>query len=134
MSSSSWRSASRVLDGLEVTIVGSLSGALGDKSGGLGLSAVQIGLAGSAYLIGAVAGALIFGDLTDRFGRKRLFTITVGVYLLATIATGLSWNFWSFALFRALTGAGIGGEYSAINSAIQEFTPARYREIGRAHV
>jgi len=116
-----------VLDGLEVTIVGSLSGALGDKSGGLGLSAVQIGLAGSAYLIGAVAGALVFGDLTDRFGRKRLFTITVGVYLLATVATGLSWNFWSFALFRALTGAGIGGEYSAINSAIQEFTPARYR-------
>ena len=116
-----------ILDGLEVTIVGSLSGALGDRTGGLGLTAVQIGLAGSAYLVGAVAGALFFGDLTDRFGRKKLFTITVGVYLLATIATGLSWNFWTFALFRALTGAGIGGEYSAINSAIQEFTPARYR-------
>ncbi|HEX2591930.1 MAG TPA: MFS transporter, partial [Rhizomicrobium sp.] len=72
-------------------------------------------------------GALVFGDLTDRFGRKKLFTVTVGVYLVATIATGLSWDFWSFAIFRAITGAGIGGEYAAINSAIQEFVPARYR-------
>jgi len=115
-----------ILDGLEVTVVGSLSGAL-QQSSGLSLSATEIGLAGSLYLVGAVSGALFFGYLTDVFGRKKLFTITVGVYLLATIATGLSWDFWSFALFRALTGAGIGGEYSAINSAIQEFVPARLR-------
>ena len=116
-----------ILDGLEVTIVGSLTGALARSNGGLGLSNAQIGLAGSAYLVGAVLGALFFGHLTDRFGRKKLFTVTVGVYLVFTIATGLSWSFWSFALFRALTGAGIGGEYSAINSAIQEFIPASRR-------
>ena len=116
-----------ILDGLEVTVVGSLTGALSERTTGLGLSNEEIGLAGSAYLVGAVLGALIFGDLTDRFGRKKLFTVTVGVYLVATIATGLSWNFWSFVFFRALTGAGIGGEYSAINSAIQEFVPASWR-------
>jgi MFS family permease len=116
-----------ILDGLEVTIVGSLTGALSDHTTGLGLTNTQVGLAGSFYLIGAVAGALIFGHLTDVYGRKRLFTVTVGVYLIATILTGLSWNFWSFVIFRALTGAGIGGEYSAINSAIQEFVPASRR-------
>ncbi|MBV9330081.1 MAG: MFS transporter [Alphaproteobacteria bacterium] len=116
-----------ILDGLEVTVVGSLTGALSQHGTGLGLSNAQIGLAGSAYLVGAVAGALLFGDLADRFGRKRLFSVTVGVYLVATIATGLSWDFWSFVIFRALTGAGIGGEYSAINSAIQEFIPATRR-------
>jgi MFS family permease len=115
-----------ILDGLEVTLVGSLSGALAQNAG-LALSASQIGLAGSCYLAGAVLGALFFGELTDRFGRRKLFTATVGVYMLASMATGLSWNFLSFALFRALTGAGIGGEYAAINSAIQEFTPARLR-------
>jgi MFS family permease len=116
-----------ILDGIEVTIVGSLTGALSDHSTGLGLTNTQVGLAGSFYLIGAVAGALLFGHLTDLFGRKKLFTVTVGVYLVATILTGFSWNFWSFVFFRALTGAGIGGEYSAINSAIQEFVPASRR-------
>ena len=115
-----------ILDGLEVTIVGSLSGALQSKTG-LGLSATEIGLAASLYIAGAVTGALLFGQLADQYGRRKLFLITVGVYLIATIATGFAWDFASFALFRALTGAGIGGEYSAINSAIQEFTPARLR-------
>jgi MFS family permease len=113
-----------ILDGLEVTIVGSLSPAI---SQGLGLSAADIGLAGSAYILGAVVGALFFGRLTDRYGRRKLFTITVAVYLLATIATGFSWDLWSFLLFRFLTGAGIGGEYGAINSAIDELIPAQYR-------
>src|SRR6202035_5062749 len=81
----------------------------------------------SAYLVGAVAGALFFGWLTDRLGRKKLFSITVLVYLIATIACGLSWDFWSFALFRMLTGAGIGGEYAAVNATIQELIPARRR-------
>src|SRR5256714_3649684 len=115
-----------VLDGLEVTVAGSIAGAL-QESPVLHFTAAEIGLVGSAYLIGAVTGAVLFGYLTDRFGRKRLFMVTLGIYLTATAATALSWDFWSFALFRALTGAGIGGEYTAINSAIQELIPARYR-------
>src|SRR5690242_2634138 len=115
-----------ILDGLEVTVVGSLSGVLADPRA-LGLSATEIGLSASAYIAGAVAGALLFGDLTDRFGRKRLFLVTLGIYLVATLATGLAWNFWSFAAFRVLTGAGIGGEYAAVNSAIDELIPARRR-------
>ena len=115
-----------ILDGLEVTVVGSLGAALSSPSS-LHLSPSSIGFAGSAYVAGAVLGALFFGHLTDKVGRKPLFTVTVGVYLVATMLTGLSWNFFSFALFRFLTGAGIGGEYSAINSAIQEFTPAARR-------
>src|SRR5579864_7652931 len=115
-----------ILDGLEVTLAGSLSGEL-KQSSGLGLSNAEIGLAGSTYLAGAVLGAFFFGWLTDRLGRKKLFTVTLVVYLLATAATGLSWNFWSFALFRFVTGAGIGGEYTAINSTIQELIPARLR-------
>jgi MFS family permease len=115
-----------VLDGLEVTIVGSLSGAL-TESPVLHLTAEQVGLAASAYLVGAVAGALFFGWLTDRLGRKKLFTLTVLVYLTSTIACGLSWDFWSFAFFRMLTGAGIGGEYAAVNATIQELIPARRR-------
>ena len=96
-----------ILDGLEVTIVGSLSGAL-SASPVLHLSGTEVGMTASAYLIGAVAGALVFGWLTDRLGRKRLFSVTVLIYLIATLACGLAWNFWSFALFRLLTGAGIG--------------------------
>lgn len=115
-----------ILDGLEVTLAGALTGALQD-SPMLHLTAAQIGFAGSAYLAGAVLGAALFGWLTDRLGRKRLFSITLGLYLLATAATGLSWDVWSFAAFRFLTGAGIGGEYTAINSAIQELIPARLR-------
>jgi len=115
-----------VLDGLEVTLVGSLAGAI-HESPTLALTETQIGLTASAYLVGAVTGALGFGWLADRIGRRRLFFITLLVYMLASIATGFAWNFWSFALFRALTGAGIGGEYAAVNSAIQELIPARYR-------
>lgn len=115
-----------VLDGLEVTIVGSLSGAL-TESPVLHLTPEQVGLAASTYLVGAVSGALFFGWLTDRLGRKKLFSITVLVYLTATFACGLSWSFWSFALFRLLTGAGIGGEYAAVNATIQELIPARRR-------
>ena len=115
-----------ILDGLEVTLVGSLSPAIAGPDG-LNLTSSQVGLTGSAYILGAVLGALVFGRLTDTFGRRRLFTVTVGVYLLATIASGFSWDFWSFLVFRFLTGAGIGGEYGAINSAIQELIPARRR-------
>jgi MFS family permease len=115
-----------ILDGLEVTLAGALSGEL-KTDGALGLSNSQVGLAGSCYLGGAVLGAVFFGWLTDRLGRKKLFTITLAVYLLATAATGLSWNWWTFVLFRFLTGAGIGGEYTAINSTIQELIPARFR-------
>ncbi|MBC7799311.1 MAG: MFS transporter [Gemmatimonadaceae bacterium] len=115
-----------ILDGLEVTLAGSLAGAISD-SPRLQLTSTQVGLTASAYLGGAVIGALLFGWLTDRLGRKRLFTITVLVYLSATIATAFAWDFWSFALFRALTGAGIGGEYAAVNATIQELIPARRR-------
>jgi MFS family permease len=115
-----------ILDGLEVTLAGALSGELKQDSA-LALSNAQVGLAGSCYLAGAVLGALFFGWLTDRLGRKKLFTITLAVYLVATAATGLAWNAWSFALFRFFTGAGIGGEYTAINSTIQELIPARLR-------
>jgi MFS family permease len=115
-----------ILDGLEVTLAGSLAGAL-KESPVLRFSNADIGLAASAYLAGAVLGALFFGWLTDRLGRKKLFFITLSVYLLATAATAGSWNIASFALFRFVTGAGIGGEYAAINSTIQELIPARVR-------
>ena len=115
-----------ILDGLEVTLAGALSGALKD-SPTLHFTNFDVGFANSAYLTGAVLGALGFGWLTDRIGRKKLFFITLAVYLTATAATALSWNVASYALFRFLTGAGIGGEYTAINSTIQELVPARYR-------
>ncbi|MEP7313806.1 MAG: MFS transporter [Pseudomonadota bacterium] len=115
-----------VLDGLEVTLAGAVSGAL-QSSPSLRLTDAQIGLSASLYVAGAVAGALLFGWLADRLGRKRLFTVTLVVYLLATALTAFSYDVYSFMLFRMLTGAGIGGEYAAINSAIQELIPARYR-------
>src|SRR5215468_8673267 len=115
-----------ILDGLEVTLAGAISPAL-KESHQLQFSNADVGLASSAYLAGAVLGAIFFGWLTDRLGRKKLFFITLGVYLTATAATATSWNIESFALFRFFTGAGIGGEYTAINSTIQELVPARYR-------
>ncbi len=118
--------ATWILDGLEVTLAGALGGILTYRET-LALSDAQVGASASAYLVGAVLGALVFGYATDRLGRKKLFFVTVGVYLTATALTAFSWNFWSYALFRALTGAGIGGEYAAINSAIDELIPARVR-------
>lgn len=115
-----------ILDGLEVTLAGSVAGALREE-GSLGLSASDVGFANSAYLAGAVLGALFFGWLTDRLGRKRMFSVTLGLYLLATAATAFAWDLPTYAAIRFLTGAGIGGEYSAINSAIQELIPARRR-------
>jgi MFS family permease len=115
-----------ILDGLEVTLAGSVAGAL-KESRALRFSDAEVGAAGSAYLVGAVVGALFFGWLTDRLGRKKLFFITIAVYLAATALTGLAWSGFAFYLFRFLTGCGIGGEYSAINSTIQELIPARYR-------
>jgi MFS family permease len=115
-----------ILDGLEATMVGAVATVLGERET-LNLTASQIGLAGSLYLVGAIVGALVFGRLTDQFGRKRLFLVTLALYLSATVATGLSVGFYSFVFFRALTGAGIGGEYAAINSAIDELIPARVR-------
>jgi MFS family permease len=115
-----------ILDGLEVTLAGTVAGAL-KASPVLRFSNADVGFAAAAYLAGAVSGALFFGWLTDLLGRKKLFFITLAVYLVATAATAFSWNLWSFALFRFLTGAGIGGEYAAINSTIQELIPARVR-------
>ena len=115
-----------VLDGLEVTLVGSVGGML-ERPDTLGLSAAQIGWSGSAYVGGAVIGALFFGRLADRFGRKRLFLITLAVYLCATLATAASWDLLTFVACRFFTGFGIGGEYAAINSAIDELIPARVR-------
>src|SRR5213076_2776765 len=118
--------ATWILDGLEVTLAGALGGIL-TRPETLGLTPARVGATATSYLAGAVLGALLFGYGTDRFGRKKLFFITVAVYLIGTALSAFSWNFWSYALFRAITGAGIGGEYAAINSAIQEFVPARYR-------
>jgi MFS family permease len=115
-----------ILDGLEVTIVGSIGPVL-QNSQTLGLSAQEIGSAGSAYVSGAVIGALLFGWLTDRFGRRLVFYLTLVVYLAGVLLSATSWDFWSFALFRAITGFGIGGEYAAINSAIDELIPANFR-------
>ena len=117
-----------ILDGLEVTIVGSISGVLGTKGSGVAISTADVsGLAASLYVAGACAGALFFGQLTDRFGRKKLFMITLAIFLGGSVATAFSFAYWWFLLCRIITGAGIGGEYSAINSAIDELIPARVR-------
>ncbi|HET8552947.1 MAG TPA: MFS transporter [Gammaproteobacteria bacterium] len=115
-----------ILDGLEVTFIGSISGVLQEPAT-LGLSSSAIGLLASFYLAGAIIGALFFGYLTDQFGRKRLFTITLAVYLVGVLLSAFAWNLWTLAAFRFITGAGIGGEYGAINSAIDELIPARVR-------
>ena len=118
--------ATWILDGLEVTLAGSLGGILTRRET-LGLTDTEVGASATCYLAGAVIGALLFGYGTDRFGRKKLFFITVAVYLIGTALSAFSWSFASYAAFRALTGAGIGGEYAAINSAIDELIPARVR-------
>jgi MFS family permease len=121
-----------ILDGLEVTIVGSMSDALKPTSTGLGMSSFQVGFAGASYVAGACLGALFFGQLTDRLGRKKLFMLTLGVYSVATVLTAFSLNPMWYFIARFLTGTGIGGEYAAINSAIDELIPAKFR--GRVDV
>ena len=122
-----------ILDGLEVTIVGAIASRVSEKGAGVGISAADVsGLAATLYVTGACFGAIIFGQLTDRFGRRKLFMLTLGMYLAATVLTALSFSALWFFVFRFLTGMGIGGEYSAINSAIDELIPAKQR--GRADV
>ncbi|MEU5883185.1 MFS transporter [Spirillospora sp. NPDC047279] len=117
-----------ILDGLEVTIVGNLAPQLSKEGSGLPITAEQVsGLGAAIYVAGSCAGALFFGWLTDRFGRKKLFMITLAVYLIGTALTALSWTPWWFFLCRFITGLGIGGEYAAINSAIDELIPSRHR-------
>lgn len=115
-----------ILDGLEVTLVGSLSGIL-ESNSGLRLTDPEVTGAATTYLAGAVLGALTFGYLTDRLGRRKLFLVTLATYSLATIASAFSWNLFSFSIFRFFTGFGIGGEYAAINSAVDELIPGRLR-------
>ncbi|MEV7680092.1 MFS transporter [Streptomyces sp. NPDC088341] len=117
-----------ILDGLEVTIVGNIAGRLSEDGSGLSITSAQVtGVAAALYVAGACAGALFFGRLTDRYGRKKLFMVTLAVYLAATAMTALSFEAWWFFVFRFLTGFGIGGEYAAINSAIDELIPSKYR-------
>src|ERR1700748_771701 len=116
-----------ILDGLEVTMVGNVSSRLTEKGSGIELNAAQIGVAAAFYIAGACLGALFFGHLTDRFGRRNLFILTLAVYLTATVATAFAFAPWFFFLTRFFTGSGIGGEYAAINSAIDELIPARVR-------
>jgi len=115
-----------VLDGLEITLMGAISAVL-QRPDVLHFSAAQIGSISSAYLAGAVIGSLVFGQLTDRFGRRRFFFVSLSVYLVGVALTSLSWNLASFAAFRFVTGTGVGGEYAAVNSAIDELIPARFR-------
>jgi MFS family permease len=116
-----------ILDGLQVTIVGAVASRLTEPGSGINMSSAGIGTAAALYVAGACLGALFFGQLTDRYGRKRLFMITLGIYILATVATSFAFSPWYFFLTRVVTGMGIGGEYAAINSAIDELIPARNR-------
>src|SRR3954453_16178510 len=116
-----------VLDGLEVTIVGATAPRMTERGSGIGLTSADVGTAAALYVAGACVGALLFGRLTDRFGRRNLFMVTLGLYLAATVATAFAFAPWFFFVCRALTGMGIGGEYSAINSAIDELIQARNR-------
>ncbi|MGW6334931.1 MFS transporter [Nocardia rhamnosiphila] len=117
-----------IIDGFEVTVVGSVATKLSEPDSGLAISSAQVsGLAAAMYVAGACIGALVFGRLTDRYGRKKLFIVTLVVYLVATAMTAFSFSVWWFVLFRFLTGLGIGGEYAAINSAIDELIPSKYR-------
>jgi MFS family permease len=116
-----------ILDGLQVTIVGAIGPRLTESDSGINLTSADIGIAAALYVAGACLGALFFGHLTDRYGRKKLFMITLGVYIVASVATAFAFAPWYFFLFRFLTGLGIGGEYSAINTAIDELIPARNR-------
>ncbi|MGH9110261.1 MAG: MFS transporter, partial [Acidimicrobiales bacterium] len=116
-----------ILDGLEVTIVGSVASRLTEHGSGISITSAGIGEAAAIYVVGACVGALVFGHLTDRFGRRKLFIITLALYMAATALTAVSFSAWFFFLFRFFTGAGIGGEYAAINSAIDELIPARAR-------
>ncbi len=118
--------ASWIIDGLEVTLAGAVSGVL-QEPGTLGLSSARVGATASFYLLGAVTGALVCGHYTDRYGRARLFFVTLAIYLAGTLLSAFAWDFWSLAAFRCITGFGIGGEYAAINSAIDELIPARVR-------
>jgi MFS family permease len=116
-----------VLDGLAVTIVGAIGGRLTEKGSGLELDPAQVGAAGSAYIVGACLGALYFGRLADKIGRKRLFMLTLGIFLAGSVLTAFSMGFVWFMACRVITGAGVGGEYSAIHSAVDELIPARVR-------
>src|SRR5581483_4613544 len=115
-----------ILDGLEVTLIGAISRVLQEPNV-MDFTPAVIGFIASMYLIGAVSGSLIFGYLTDRWGRKKLFFFTLAIYITGVLLTALAWDKWSFALFRLMTGTGIGGEYAAINSTIDELIPAAYR-------
>src|SRR6202790_1702978 len=115
-----------ILDGLEVTIVGALGPAL-QSAQTLHLSSANFGAIASFYVVGAVTGALVSGWVTDRFGRRLVFYATLIVYLAGVLLSAFAWDFVSFACFRMLTGMGIGGEYAAVNSAIDELIPAKYR-------
>lgn len=116
-----------ILDGLQVTIVGAIAPRLTEGGSGINLSSADVGTAAALYVAGACIGALFFGHLTDRYGRKKLFMLTLGLYIAASVATAFAFAPWFFFLMRALTGFGIGGEYSAINTAIDELIPARNR-------